>query len=613
MIAQVIPIVKLPVKANYFDYLIPPELSKTLKSGCLVTISFRNRDILGLVYAIVENSSFKNLKPIKKIEQIDFVQPYQIKLIPWFSEYYHVSWSSSLKNFFPSKLKRNIKINNYTPPKLLSVHQSTGTKKITAKRKFYVNRGINLVLVENFFQNIDVIKQLIKRSDNLVCFFPTIGSLSSAYFNFNKKIKENITVVTGELNKTQYWNIWQNVLLGKTKIIFTTRRGIFLPFPSKSTFLISQSENINHKQSDLTPRYSVINVVLKITELNKGKAVLTSYFPRIEHYTQAKLSRWSLLNWQKSMSNLVFIDLNFVQYQFSPLINENLLNKLRKRKRILMYLNRKGDFTVYKCKDCHYIAYCKNCHNPLKYYQQSNKLKCHYCGLIESIPVHCPHCGGVNLKGLGSGVKNIERIIKQQFKNHKILRLDSDFNESKIELDNDFIILATDFIFNKLDNLNFDQLVFLNSDLDLLAYDFRSLENFLQKYTNLIRITSTNTIIQTYKLDHPVWNYLKNDYSYFWKQEIKNRKKYGYPPYFKLLKLIYTNSDKNKVEKNIKKLYLDLLKFKNFQISTPQKPIPFKQHRKYYMYILVKYKKDINSLLKNLPEDIFVDHDPEMI
>lgn len=83
----------------------------------------------------------------------------------------------------------------------------------------------------------------------------------------------------------------------------------------------------------------------------------------------------------------------------------------------------------------------------------------------------------------------------------------------------------------------------------------------------------------------------KNDYSYFWKQEIKNRKKYGYPPYFKLVKLIYADLDKNKVEKNIKKLYLDLLKLDDFQISTPQRPIPFKQHRKYYMYILVKYKK----------------------
>lgn len=613
MIAQVIPIVKLPVKANYFDYLIPEELSKTLKSGCLVTISFRNRDVLGLVYAIVDSSSFKNLKPIKKIEQIDFVKPYQIKLIPWFSEYYHVSWSSLLKNFFPSKLKRKIKFNNYTPPKLFLAQTNIELKKIPLKRKLYVNKGVNLVLVENFFQNIDVIKQLIKRSDNLVCFFPTVESLSSAYFNFDERTRENITVVTGELNKSQYWKIWQDVLLEKTKIIFTTRRGIFLPFSSKSTFLISQSENINHKQSDLTPRYSVINVVLKITELNKGKAVLTSYFPKIEHYTQAKLSRWSLLNWQKPISNLVFIDLNSVQYQFSPLINENLLSKLQKRKRILMYLNRKGDFTVYKCRDCHYIAYCKNCHNPLKYYQQANKLKCHYCGLIEPVPVYCPHCGGVDLKGLGSGVKNIEKIIKQQFKSYEILRLDSDFDKSKIELNNDFIILGTDFILNKLDNINFDQLIFLNSDLDLLAYDFRSLENFLQKYTNLIRITATNTIIQTYKLDHPAWDYLKNDYSYFWKQEIKNRKKYGYPPYFKLVKLIYADLDKNKVEKNIKKLYLDLLKLDDFQISTPQRPIPFKQHRKYYMYILVKYKKNINSLLKNLPEDVIVDHDPEMI
>lgn len=617
MVARVIPIAKLPFGNEYFDYLIPKNLLNDIKSGCLVTIPFRNKEIFGLVYDLKKISSFNKLKPIKNIVQTDFVRPYQFELIKWFSAYYHISWSTVLKNFLPPKPKRKVNIKNYQPPYIFFPYQKNTNFSSSPIDKIKHLKKISLILLNDYSQNLNFIKSLIKQNKkNFVFFFPTIENLSAVYYSLDSDIRADIKVVTGELNKTQYWSVWQDVLKenkNKKKIIFCTRRGIFLPFPNNTTFIITQGENNNHKQSDLTPRFSVINVIEKIINFNKKNLLITSYFPKIEHYTQAKLSRWTLINWQSLIKNLIFIDLNSVSYEYSPLINENLINKIKNKERILMYLNRKGDFTLYKCTDCHYVAFCENCRNPLKFYQQKNELKCHYCGFSVSPPEFCPLCHGVNLKGLGSGIKNIEKIAKKIFPDHKILLLDSETENRFNELNSKYIVLGTDFVLNKVDNTNFDQVIFLNSDLDLIAHNFRSLENTSQKYISLIRITNCPIIIQTYNLKHPVWLYIRRSYDYFWKQEIKNRKRYNYPPFVKLLKLIYSDSDKQKTINNINVIYKDLQKYKDLYVSSPQQSLPFKKHRKYSMYILIKYKNKIDDLLNKLPPEVIVDHDPEII
>ena len=58
-------------------------------------------------------------------------------------------------------------------------------------------------------------------------------------------------------------------------------------------------------------------------------------------------------------------------------IEKNLKNK----KQTILFLNRRGFSTFIMCRDCGYTVKCKNCDITLTYHINTNKLKCHYCGL----------------------------------------------------------------------------------------------------------------------------------------------------------------------------------------------------------------------------------------
>lgn len=614
MIAQIIPIIRLPAKSTFFDYQIPADYEKSIKKGCLVTIPFRNKKIHGLVYKVKTKSSVKKLKEIVKVDSDVLVRDYHFDLMIWFSDYYSVSWSTYFYTFLPLPIKKKTdKIINYSPPRpTLPPPQIKNSDNFDTKTK--VN---TLYLFDNYIQEVVFLQNLIKQTEQLAIFFPTVENLSSFYHSLSEKLKNNILIFTGELNKTQYWYLWNELLRKKNFLLLATRLGSFLPFNKETKIVLSQSESINFKQTDQNPRYSSSAVLQKIYELGaiKKPIIFNSYWPKLEHYTNAKIGRWDFVNNQQPIKNITFLDLNSVNYKHSYLLHEELWRKIKNKKRILFYLNRKGDFTVYKCSACQYIHQCPKCDYTLKFYQKQNLLKCHYC-LFQPPPSEtCPRCQSVDFKGVGSGIGNIKNILTKSLPDWQIVSLDSTTLNYQIfeKTNKPLAIVATDSILHKLNGFKFDQLVFLNADLDLHAFDFRANEFILQKYTSLIRLANTDTIIQTHNLDNNIWQILKSNYDYFWKQELATRKKYQYPPFVKLVKIIYAHPEKSLVEKNINDFYKNLIKNEKSFVSASATILPYKKHRLNYGFILIKYKSGIEKILSKLSKDWIIDHDPETI
>lgn len=90
-----------------FDYLIPVNLKKNLKTGSLVIVPFGKRLEVGFVNKIKDLSSFKETsgKEIREIKDILFSKPFldknRLKLAYWLAFYYISSIGSALKLFMP--------------------------------------------------------------------------------------------------------------------------------------------------------------------------------------------------------------------------------------------------------------------------------------------------------------------------------------------------------------------------------------------------------------------------------------------------------------------------------------------------------------------------------
>lgn len=102
------------------------------------------------------------------------------------------------------------------------------------------------------------------------------------------------------------------------------------------------------------------------------------------------------------MKQIFTIDLSQDKSRKNPYLSETLLTKieetLQKKEKVLLYLNKRGSFSSYICKDCNYITSCPNCDLSLSIHTYPDRCICHHCFYEEPLASTCPECSGVELQ-----------------------------------------------------------------------------------------------------------------------------------------------------------------------------------------------------------------------
>ena len=90
-----------------FDYAIPPELADRIEVGSRVKVPFGPRHVLGVVTALVEESTHTNLRPILQVlGQQSPVTPKVLELARWIAGYYCCPVEIALKSVLPEAVRR---------------------------------------------------------------------------------------------------------------------------------------------------------------------------------------------------------------------------------------------------------------------------------------------------------------------------------------------------------------------------------------------------------------------------------------------------------------------------------------------------------------------------
>ena len=196
----------------------------------------------------------------------------------------------------------------------------------------------------------------------------------------------------------------------------------------------------------------------------------------------------------------------------------------------------------------------------MTYHRSENRLRCHYCGFSMEPPKQCPECGSLDVGYSGFGTEYIEAEVRAKFPSAKTIRLDTDSLKKRGELQEKLdafrrgeydILLGTQMVAKGLNFPNLRLVGVVLADTSLHLPDFRASERTFSLITQVAGragrfFPDGKVIVQSYSPDRePIALAAKGDTETFYKSELSQRELLGFPPFTRLLRLVFRSQVPN--------------------------------------------------------------------
>jgi len=277
-----------------------------------------------------------------------------------------------------------------------------------------------------------------------------------------------------------------------------------------------------------------------------------------------------------------------------------LKEHLKNWKKIVIFLNSRGEHRWLICDKCSHIPKCEDCDAIFNVHKYPVKqLICHHCSRIEIIPMLCKKCKSPKLKVFGAWTQNLEDNIFKYFKDYSIQRIDSDI---KNKTDHNADILITTFDTRNFYKEHIDVAFFpsIESMLMIPQYD---IEEIIYSFVKNIIDRSDDIIIQSWNIESDFMDFLVNkSFQEFIKHTINNRKLFWYPPYKDLAYIWVYSHNKTKVDSLINHLVNKLNLIVDNKISNKYQDYNIFYDKEIYKKLAWKFWKKIVLQWSNLKE-----------
>ncbi len=670
-IIDVIPLIRIPLsRQQYFSY----EFERKLSAGTLVNIPLFRRFLNGIV--INSRDDFHRLgniklKKVASIIEENFLTPEQLELAKFISDYYICPLGIVLKFFIP-KLVNSRRSQLATQPAkrkniILTEQQKTAVKKIVTSSELRVMRFLlfgpaSSGKTEVYIKTISKFKIQSSKFQFLVL-LPELTLTPQAVERYGTIFKpEEIAVIHSKIPKGELYRNWQKIKLGKARIIIGTRMAVFAPFKNLKLTVIDEEQDISFKQWDMNPRYDARTVAEKLAEIHKAKIVRGSATPGVESYYKAQNNGYKLLelphleipNLKSQIPNKFkiqnskfkilppaaeIVDMRNERWvkNYSPIskaLKAEVEYALKNKLQTILFINHQGMSAFSICGNCRTVLKCSGCDRALVY-ENSGIYKCPRCSYKTGVLITCTKCKGIIFRNIGLGTQKVEKEINKLFPSAKIKRVDFEAMKKIKDAENlyhefnraDFdILIGTQMITKGWDNPKVGLVGIIDADNLLAIADFKTDEKAYQLIVQIAGRTARpgsafpgKVVIQTFNPENfIIKTAAKMDYGEFYQKEIEERKALNYPPFSRLIRLIYQNYNQKKVENEAKKLYNEIgAKFRNtkdFSVSGHQEPLVSKVRGRFKKQIIIKFQKDIpaeiRKLLERLGSEWIIDIDP---
>ncbi|MBN1698534.1 MAG: primosomal protein N' [Spirochaetales bacterium] len=573
-------IFNLPV-SRHFTYVLPDRL--TAEPGQRVQAPFGSRKLTGYIVGIRSDPP-AGCARIREIERIiDPSRVFDEKLLDlahWVSTMYMCSPGEALAAMLPGGKKEK------DPDYCLTDEGEWGTKKyelapqqisaigdICSHREgaFYLHGVTGSGKTDVYIRTAE---HVLGGGRDVIYLVPEISLTHQVSEILLRRFGDAVAIVHSGLTPSQRLNEWMRILSGRARFVVGARSAVFAPV-SRLGLIIVDEEHEGAYKSSSTPRYHARQVAMHRCTSEKALLIMGSATPSLEAYYRMKEGKLSsiLLPERLSGGRMPAIEIVDMKHEKGPLSGE-LIEEIKKThdegRQTILFLNRRGFAYYFHCRSCGYEMKCKHCSVSLTFHKQRGEMVCHYCG-YKTRPVEvCPECKSLDVGYSGFGTEKIEEEMKLIFPDLIVRRIDtdavrkkrvlrtilSDFRQGKID-----VLLGTQMVAKGLNFPKVKLVGIISADTALNLPDFRASE---RTFSLIVQVSGRagrshpdgKVIVQTIRPDsEAIRMAVSMRCEEYYETELDARRELEFPPFVRLIRIVFRGKDMRKTRAAAKALY----------------------------------------------------------
>lgn len=445
---------------------------------------------------------------------------------------------------------------------------------------------------------------------------PEIALAHQMIHQFKARFGNLVAVTHSAMVPGERCDEWERVRAGEARIVIGARSAVFAPAADLGLIVVDEEHEPAYKQEQ-APRYHARETALARAALTGAAVILGSATPALESLARCLSGRYRQLKLTgridgRSLPGVRIVDLreefrSGTVSLFSKLLANRIREKLQQKEQVLLFLNRRGFAAFVLCQACGYMIRCPNCDIALTYHQPDTLL-CHYCHYRTRYLSRCPQCGNPKVGRYGAGTQRVHEEASALFPEARILRMDAETTArrgSHASILETFrageadILIGTQMVAKGLDIPGVTLVGVINADTTLLLPDFRAAERTFQLLYQVSGRAGRGSlpgevIIQSHCPEHYAVRFSsRQDVESFARRELALRRRFAYPPYTSMVRVIFSGREEGKVAQQAEKfgtVVRELTSAKNAVLGPA--PCPFgKLKGLYRWHIILKGKR----------------------
>ncbi len=426
---------------------------------------------------------------------------------------------------------------------------------------------------------LSAIERTVQQGKTAIMLVPEISLTPQVLKAFRERFGDSVAILHSGLSAGERFDEWHRILLKEANIVIGARSAIFAPLSDIGIIIIDEEHDSSYL-SENTPRYYTHEAAIFRAEKNMANLLLGSATPSIESYKKAKDGEYILLEMRERINEKPLPEIRIVDMVaevkggnagiFSGELSARLNECFDSGNQAMIFINRRGFVSYMLCRQCGYIAKCDSCDVSLVFHQDENLLKCHFCNARYKALDVCPKCGCQHMRQGNTGTQKVEAEIKRLFPKARTLRMDRDTTggkDSHNEILSQFadkranVLIGTQMIAKGHDFPSVTLVGIIDADLSLYCNGYMGSERTFQLITQVAGRAGRDEIegkvvLQSYQPKHYVYRYASAyDYKGFFEKESNTRETTKYPPYSKLIRILFSGEDEAAVVDNLKAVW----------------------------------------------------------
>ena len=420
---------------------------------------------------------------------------------------------------------------------------------------------------------VEAIVASLERGRPALVLVPEIALALPLVDRLRADLAARVAVVHSGLGDGERADEWRRIRSGDVDIVVGTRLAALAPLADVGLVVVDEEHDAAYK-SDRTPRIQARDVAIRLAELAGAATILGSATPAVDSMGRARDGTYRhvvLPSRPTGTRPLVeVVDLREeLRAGNRSLLSGELSAALAGLDRAagdqaILTINRRGTASVVLCRDCGHVQACPDCERPLVYHQAGTTLRCHHCGRATPLATRCPNCHSPRIRYLGGGTQRVEDEVRRAFPELRVGRLDRDVVERRGAAERVIdafadgrldVLVGTTLVTKGLDIPNVTLVGVVSADVALNLPDERAAERTYQLLAQAAGRAGRGerrgrAIIQSYQPDHPaIRAVVDDDAAAFYDEELALRRRFGSPPFGRLLKLTLGLADRDGAER----------------------------------------------------------------